>query len=485
MRWLDWEVMSTTATTSAGPDAALRYAAEHADRFVDELCELLRIPSISTQDEHLDDCRAAAMRLATELERIGLERVELHETGGPPILYAEWLGAGPGAPTVLLYGHYDVQPPDPLDEWLSDPFDPQEREGNLYARGASDDKGQLYTHVKALESILATDGRLPLNVKLVIEGEEESGSVHLDGFLEEHAAELAADCGLISDTHMPGPDQPSLVASLRGMAYCEVTVSGPTHDLHSGLYGGTVRNPAEELGRLLATLKDADGRVLVEGFYDDVLELDPAERARLAEVPFDEAGFLASSGAKHLHGEAGYSTAERIGTRPTVEVNGIWGGYIDPGAKTVLPARAHAKVSMRLVPHQRPGSTAALLRRHLEHHAPEGIGVEVRELHGGHPCLVDVKHPAMQAASAALAAEFGRAPVFERAGGSIPVVASFAQVLGIAGTVLMGFGLPDDRLHSPNEKITLAQFHRGIAASIRFLHGYAAAPQSQESSSAS
>lgn len=455
-------------------DAVARARAEH-DRTLERLLELLRIPSVSTKAEHADDCRAAAAFLRDELAEAGMEHAEVLETGGLPVVYADWLHAPAGAPTVLLYGHYDVQPPEPLDLWHTPPFEPTVRDGSIFARGAADDKGQLWIHVAALRAMLAEGGTLPVNVKVIFEGEEESGSEHLDAFVERERERLACDTVLVSDTHMLSAEQPSIVASLRGMAYCEVTVQGPSIDLHSGTYGGAIRNPIEALANLITACKDRDGRILIPGFYEDVVDPTPEERAELERVGFDDDAFRAEAGVSSTWGEAGWTVYEQVGARPTFELNGIWGGYIEPGAKTVLPATAHAKISMRLVAGQDWRRIGDLFEAHLKDLAADMPGVEdvtVEPLHGGMPVLVDTANPAMRAATAALEATFGQRPVFTREGGSIPVVATFASVLG-APTVLMGFGLPDDRLHSPNEKFSINQLHLGIEASIAFWHAYA------------
>ena len=475
---MDTAASPTPFAPADDPRTADAVALARAERERTEayLFDLLRIPSVSTKAEHADDCRAAAEYLRRELADAGMEHAEVLETGGLPCVYADWLHAPAGAPTVLLYGHYDVQPPDPIDLWHTPPFEPTVRDGAVFARGAADDKGQLWIHVAALRAMLAEGGTLPVNVKVIFEGEEESGSEHLDAFVTRECERLACDVVLVSDTHMLSPEQPSIVESLRGMAYCEVTVQGPAHDLHSGAFGGGVRNPAEALAWMIAACKDRDGRILIPGFYDDVIDPTPEQRAALEQVGFDDDAFRAEAGVTETWGEAGWSVYEQVGARPTFEVNGMWSGYIEPGAKTVLPATAHAKISMRLVANQDWEHVSVLLDRHLQALAADLPGVEqvtVTKLHGGRPVLVDTTHPAMLAATRALAATFGREPVFTREGGSIPVVATFASELG-APTVLMGFGLPDDRLHSPNEKFSLNQLHRGIEASIVFWHAYAA-----------
>ncbi len=475
---METDVATTTPLAPADDPrtaaAVARARAEH-DRTLERLLDLLRIPSVSTKVEHAEDCRAAAAFLRDELAEAGLERAEVLETGGLPCVYAEWLHAPEGAPTVLLYGHYDVQPPDPLELWHTPPFEPTVRDGSIFARGAADDKGQLWIHVAALRAMLADGGTLPVNVKVIFEGEEESGSEHLDGFVERERERLTCDTVLVSDTHMLSADQPSIVSSLRGMAYCEVTVQGPAVDLHSGAYGGAIRNPIEALAKLITACKDRDGRILVPGFYDGVVEPTADERAELERVGFDDAAFRDEAGVSATWGEAGWTVYEQVGARPTFELNGIWGGYTEPGAKTVLPATAHAKVSMRLVADQDWRRIGELLEAFLKDLAADMPGVEsvtVESLHGGMPVLVDTSNPAMRAATAALEATFGQRPVFTREGGSIPVVATFSSVLG-APTVLMGFGLPDDRLHSPNEKFSINQLCLGIEASIAFWHAYA------------
>jgi len=447
---------------------SLQYAHEHQARFLEELKSFLRIPSISAQAAHRGDVEAAANWLVDSLRAAGFPRAEVMPTTGNPVVYAEWLAAGPDAPTVLVYGHYDVQPPDPVDEWLSPPFEPAIRGTNIYARGASDDKGQLFVHVKAAEAYHAMAGAPPVNLKFIVEGEEEIGSPSLDPFIESHRDLLAADAALISDSHILAPDTPSIVYALRGLAYLQLEVTGPAFDLHSGIYGGAVNNPLNALCRMLASLQDADGRVLIPGFYDKVRPLDEDERLELGRVPFDRQAWLEEAGVSTDWGDPDYTVIERATARPTLDVNGIWGGYMEPGAKTVLPSKGFAKLSMRLVPDQDPAEIADLVRGHLERIAPPSVSVVVHDLHGGHGAIVDRKSPALRAAAQAYAASFGAEPIFVREGGSIPVVATFQRVLGIE-TVLMGFGLPDDRLHSPNEKLHLPNFERGIDTAIRFL----------------
>lgn len=431
------------------------------------LLEFLRIPSVSTDPALAGEVRSAAEWLADRLRAAGAQGVRIDATPRHPVVYGEWLGA-PGAPTVLVYGHYDVQPPDPLELWDTPPFEPTIRDGAIYARGASDDKGQALAHVEALAAYTAAGVAPPVNLKFVLEGEEEIGSPNLDAWMREHAAELAADVAVISDTAMVAADQPSIIYGLRGLAYLEVEVTGPNHDLHSGHYGGAVLNPANALCAMIAGLHDAEGRVTVSGFYDRVRPLDDAERAELARLPFDVGTFRDAVGDAGGWGEAGYSVVERMGARPTLDVNGLWSGWTGPGAKTVLPAKAHAKISMRLVADQDPDEIAVLFADHMQRIAPPGVHVTVTNLHGGRPALIDRAHPAIRAAVTAYSAVYGKAPVFAREGGTIPVVASLAEMLGLQA-VMLGFGLPDDNLHAPNEHFRVDQFYRGIETIIAFL----------------
>jgi len=442
------------------------YAKSNQQRSLEELIALLRIPSISALPAHQADIRAAAEWLVRHLAGIGLES-RLYETAGNPIVYAEWLGAA-SAPTVLIYGHYDVQPPDPIREWHTPPFEPTLRDGRLYARGVSDDKGQVFAHIKAVEALLQADGRLPANVKVIIEGEEETGSPNLAPFIRAHADLLAADAVLISDTHSRSLEQPSIVYALRGMAYMELEVQGPQRDLHSGTYGGAVHNPAQALCEIIARLHDDNGTVTVPGFYDRVRPLDDEERAALDRAPYTEEALKAETGVRTAWGEAEYRLHERIGARPTLEVNGLVSGWTGEGAKTVLPAKALAKISCRLVADQDPLEIYQLVRDHIARITPPTVSSEVRLLHYGLPAITDRHSPAIQAAVAAYEEGWGARPIFTREGGSIPVVAEFQSVLG-APVVLMGFGLPDDAPHAPNEKLTLECFWRGIATSISFL----------------
>lgn len=443
------------------------YIDQHKERFEQELFDLLRIPSISAVSANKGDVRQAAEFIRQQFDQMGLNRVQLFETPGNPVVYGEYLDAGEDKPTVLVYGHYDVQPPDPLELWETEPFEPTVRNGDVYARGASDDKGQAYTHVKAIESWLKTEGRLPVNVKVIIEGEEEIGSPNLVPFLQEHKEMLACDMVLISDTSMFDKDVPSITYGLRGLAYMQVYVQGPNRDLHSGTYGGAVQNPLNALCEIIAGLKDKDGVVQIPGFYDDVIALSDEERAESARLPFDEQAFKDSLNIDEVFGEQGYTTLERKSSRPTLDVNGIWGGYQGEGAKTVLPAKAGAKISMRLVPDQEPKKIAALFTSYVHQIAPAGVKVEVEEHHGGHAAMTDLNFYGLEAASQAFEDVYGRKPLFTREGGSIPIVADFKKVLG-ADSILMGFGLNSDAIHSPNEKFSLEDFHRGIKTSARF-----------------
>jgi acetylornithine deacetylase/succinyl-diaminopimelate desuccinylase-like protein len=449
------------------PSSAVAFARQNQPRFLEELKALLRIPSISTLPEHKGDCRRAAESVAAELKRIGLENLRLIETEGHPLVYADWLRAA-GKPTVLVYGHYDVQPPDPLDEWLSPPFEPTVRNGNIYARGAVDDKGQVWAQVKALESLLA-GGSLPLNVRVLFEGEEEVGGEGIARFVASKPAELAADFALVSDTEMFAPGLPTLCVGLRGMIYTELEVRGARSDLHSGMYGGAAPNPFIALAQILARLKDEDGHILIPGFYDDIIPPSPEELAAWRSLPFDEEQYrIAEVGSRELVGEAGYSVLERTWARPTVDVHGMPGGFTGAGAKTVIPAKAVAKVSMRLVPGMTPAKAFQLYKGYVERIVPPGVDVEVRLIHSGDPCLIPVDNPYIKAATLALGDVWGQETVFIRSGGSIPIVGDFARHLGLP-SVMMGFGLPDDNLHAPNEKFCLKNFELGIESLIRFM----------------
>jgi acetylornithine deacetylase/succinyl-diaminopimelate desuccinylase-like protein len=454
------------------------FAEAHRTDNLDHLIEFLRIPSISTSPEYRPDIDRAADWLAARMQAIGFDRAEVVPTGGPPIAYGEWLKAGPGAPTLLIYGHYDVQPTDPDDEWLSPPFEPVVRNSNLYGRGTSDDKGQLYTHLAAAEAFLRTQGALPVNLKLFAEGEEEVGSSHLSAFVQQYLDRLACDAVLISDTGFLDARTPAIVTGVRGLVYVEVEIQGPKADLHSGTYGGVAHNPLQVTADMLAALHDAQGRVAIPGFYDKVRPLSDRERAEMRRIPFDEEAFRRDEvGAPALwSGETGYTILERLGARPTLEIHGIRGGFVAEGQKTVIPAKVVVKVSMRLVPDQEPLEIARLFTQRIQQLAPPTVKVEVRTLSYSDSAVVDLGSPAMQVAAQAYREGFGVEPVFLRMGGSIPVVPMLDKLLRVP-VILMGFGLPDDNLHSPNEKLSLDHFYHGITASIHFMQGLAARRQ--------
>lgn len=433
------------------------------DRYVDELKAYLAIPSVSALPEHKDDVRKAAQWTAEELTRVGLENARLEETPGHPIVYAEWLHAE-GAPTILFYGHYDVQPVDPLELWESPPFEATVRDGELYARGAVDDKGQIFMHFKAIEAHMKQNGRLPVNLKVLLEGEEEVGSEHLDDFIRAHRDLLKADVVVISDSPMFDRGVPSICYGLRGLAYFQIDVRGSNTDLHSGSFGGALANPAMALAQILAQMKDKGGRIKIDGFYDDVVDLTEEERQAWKRLPFNEKQYQRELGAPKLFGESGYSTLERIWARPTFEVNGLLSGFTGEGAKTVLPAVAMAKVSMRLVPNQDPDRIGDLFEAYVKKVAPKTVEVKVTRMHGGRPWITDYHNEYVQAASRAIEQGFGQTPVFNREGGSIPVVFTFQQELGLP-SVLFGVGLPDENAHAPNEKLDLGNFHNGVIAS--------------------
>ena len=438
------------------------------DRYVDELKSYLAIPSISALPEHAEDVRACAEWTAAEMKRVGLEHVRVIDTPGNPVVYGDWLHAD-GAPTILFYGHYDVQPVDPLELWESPPFEATVREGEIYARGAADDKGQVFMHLKAVEAVLRGSGRLPVNIRFILEGEEEVGSVNLENFVRGHKDELAADVVVISDSPMFDRGVPSICYGLRGLTYLQIDLRGTASDLHSGSFGGAVANPAFVLAQVLAQMKDRGGRVKIPGFYDDVRPLLDAERAEFAKLPFNERRYRNDLGAPKLFGERGYTTLERLWGRPTFEVNGMLSGFTGDGAKTVIPAVAMAKVSMRLVPDQDPDKVAGLCEEYLRKVTPKTVELNVTRMHGGRPWMTDFDNPFVQAAGRAIELGFGRRPVFNREGGSIPVVATFQEVLGLP-SVLFGVGLPDENAHAPNEKLDLGNFHNGIIASAALYH---------------
>lgn len=431
-----------------------------------DVADLVAIPSVSAKPERADDVRRCADRIAELLRQAGLPRVELMATAGNPVVYGEWLGAT-DAPVLLVYGHYDVQPEEPVELWESPPFQATVRNGDLYGRGAVDDKGQVYIHIAVARAFLDRRGRLPVNIKFLLEGEEEIGSPNLEPFVREHSELLRCDAVVISDTAMLERGLPSICHGLRGLAYFQLEVEGPSHDLHSGSFGGAVANPANALCQILAALKDSSGRVTVPGFYDDVVALTTDERAALARLPFREQEFLAAAASPSAVGEEGYTTLERVWARPTLDVNGLWSGYQGEGAKTVLPARAGAKFSARLVANQDPEKVGRLFENHIQAIAPPGVRIHFWQLSAGHPFLAPFSHPYIQAASRALEKGFGRPAVFIREGGSIPIVAVFDGLLR-APVVLMGFGLPDENSHAPNERLHLENFYSGIRSVALF-----------------
>ena len=439
------------------------YINVNRDRYVEELKQYLAIPSISALPEHAADTRRAAEWTAEALRTAGMQNVRLIDTPGNPVVYGEWLGA-PGKPTILFYGHYDVQPVDPVNLWTSPPFEATVRDGEIYARGAADDKGQVFMHIKAVEAFMKQAGSLPLNIKFFIEGEEEVGSVHLDQFVRDHKADLAADVVVISDSPMFDRGVPSICYGLRGLAYFQIDLRGTKSDLHSGSFGGAVANPALVLAQILAQMKDRSGRIKIPGFYNDVRELSEEERAEWRRLPFNETKYRKELGAPKLFGESGYTTLERVWARPTFEVNGLLSGFTGEGAKTVLPAVAMAKVSMRLVPDQHPDKVAQQFEDYLKKVAPKTVEVKLTRMHGGKPWMAEFDNKYVRAAGRAIEQGFGKQPVFNREGGSIPVVSTFQEELGVP-SVLFGVGLPDENAHAPDEKLDLGNFHNGIIAS--------------------
>jgi acetylornithine deacetylase/succinyl-diaminopimelate desuccinylase-like protein len=440
-------------------DQVIQYIEAHKQRFIDELFEVIRIPSISAKPENRPDMIKMAGMFRDSLLKAGADEAMVMETSGQPVVFA-LKEVGPDLPTVLVYGHYDVQPVEPLELWESDPFDPEIRDGKIWARGADDDKGQLFMHVKAFEFMVKT-GQLPCNVKFMIEGEEEVGSPSLKTFCRKHKELLKADVILVSDTTMMATEIPSITVGLRGLSYMEVQVTGPNRDLHSGLYGGAVANPVNVLCKMIASLTNDKNEITIPGFYDDVLVLSQEERDAMAKAPFDTEAYKKEIDVDALSGEAGYTTLERTGIRPSLDVNGIWGGYIKEGAKTILPSKASAKISMRLVPNQVSGKIDKLFEDHFRAMAPKGVRVQVRSLHGGQGYVSPIDTVAYQAASRAMEKTFNRKPVPTRSGGSIPIIADFEEVLGIK-TILLGFGLESDAIHSPNENYRLDHFYKGI-----------------------
>lgn len=448
----------------------ISYIQNNKERYVDELKEFLRIPSISTLPENKEDIIKCAEFVASKLTQVGMNKVEIFKTEGHPIVYGEWLGA-PGKPTVLVYGHYDVQPVDPIELWDSPPFEPVIKDGKIWARGATDDKGQVYVHIKSVEAYFKTIGSLPLNVKFLIEGEEEIGSANLETFLSNNIDLLKCDCVLVSDTSLYDEGIPTLTYGLRGLAYLEVEVVGPNRDLHSGSFGGAVANPINILAGMIAKLQDKNGKITIPGFYNDVIKLTKKERENYKRLKHSEKRFAKELGVYELKGEKGYSTLERIWARPTLDCNGIYGGFTGKGAKTVLPSKATAKISMRLVPNQDPKKVAKQFSRYIQKLAPKSVKVKVNDLHGGQPFLSPLDNPAMIAASKAMEKAFGKKTVFIREGGSIPIITVFGRLLR-APAVLMGLGLQTENLHSPNEHFNLKHFDLGIKSSALFLKEY-------------
>jgi len=447
------------------------FVGAHRQRFLKELEDFLRIPSVSTLPEHGGDIEAAARFVAGSFHEAGLENIEIIPTGKHPLVYSDWLHA-PGKPTVLCYGHYDVQPAEPLEDWVSPPFEPAIRDGNLYARGASDDKGQMHAHIKAVEALRAASGSLPVNLKFLIEGEEEIGGASINQYVQQNPKRLEADVALVSDTALYAEGIPTLCVGLRGLIYLEVEARGPARDLHSGLYGGAAPNPVFGLAELLAAAKNRQGVIQIPGVYEDVEPPAPAEKASWESLPFDEREFLRKEvGATRLVGEPGFPVLERIWARPAFEVHGIGGGFTGAGAKTVIPAKATAKVSLRMVPKQDPQKIIASFQEFVRVNTPAGVQTEVRVLAASPAVLVNPEHPAVRVAAWVFSEVFGRPTVFIRSGGSIPIVGEFARCLGIP-TVLMGFGLPDDGLHSPNEKFCLENYYKAIETVARFLEQY-------------
>lgn len=445
----------------------MNYFEQNRENFLETLKSFLRIPSISTLPEHKPDIRRAAEFAANELRRAGLNNVELIEGRGNPLVYGEWLGA-PGKPTVLCYGHYDVQPAEPLDEWKSPPFEPEVRDGNIYARGACDDKGQVLILVKAVEGLLKTNGKLPCNVRFLLEGEEEVGGEHIESYVESKPPRLKSDAAVVCDTEMFAPELPTICVGLRGIVYTELHVQGADHDLHSGVYGGVAPNPIQAIAEILTALKNREGHITIPGFYDRVEPPSDKEKEAWSRLPFDVDEYRKTEiGSPDLTGEAGFTVFDRTWARPTLEVHGIRGGFVGEGAKTVIPARAVAKISMRLVADQRPDEALEQFKAAVAKACPLGVTAEVKPIHGARPSLVNPDNPFIHAAADALQQIFGKKTVYIRSGGSIPIVGSFERSLGIP-SVLMGFGLPDDNLHAPNEKFHLANYYRGIEAVARF-----------------
>lgn len=463
--------MTTDSQRVGARGAALQHATQRREANLEELIEFLKIPSISTQPERAQDVRRAAEWLVQTMTQAGLENARAIDTGGHPLVYADWLHAGDDAPTVLVYGHYDVQPPEPLALWRTPPFDPQLEDDFLYARGVSDDKGQVHMHVKAVAAYLHGAGRLPLNIKFIIEGEEEIGGPSLAEFVPQNADLLDADVVFISDSAMFAPGQPSIIYGLRGLCYMLLDVTGPDHDLHSGQYGGVIDNPIHVMSHIIARLQDPDGHILIPGFYDDVRPLSDQERTMLAAVVIEKDTVLRATGAPAVWGDNQYTLDERKGARPTLDVNGIVGGYTGAGSKTIIPSTVHAKVSMRLVPNQDPHKIADGFEEYVRKIAPPTVSLKFTRLGMANPAIMDFDTPAVAAATAACEEVFDVVPVLRREGGTIPVVGDFQHHLGL-GSLMLGFGLPDDRIHSPNERFYVPNYYDGITTIIHFLDAY-------------
>lgn len=446
----------------------LSYVEQNKDRYLDELKQLIAIPSVSTNKENEQDIRRCAEWVAEHMRSIGLQNIQIFPTAGHPVVYADWLNA-PGKPIVLLYGHYDVQPVEPLELWTSPPFEATIRGENLYARGTADDKGQVFIHLKSIEAYLKNTGALPVNIKLLIEGEEEIGSEHLDQFVKDQKDLLKADLVLISDSSMFAKGIPSICYGLRGLSYMQIDLVGPNKDLHSGSFGGTVHNPIQALTEIVAQLHDKNGKVTIPGFYKDVRPLTKKERNAFKKLPWSDKKYAKELGVAALYGEKGFTTLERVWARPTLECNGIWGGFTGEGAKTVLPSKASGKISMRLVPDQKADKVAKMFEKHIKKIAPKTVTVTVRYIHGGEAAITPIDSPGVMAAVAALEKGFGKKPLYQREGGSIPIVVQFKQLLGL-DTVLLGFGRPDENSHAPDEFISLENFYGGIRTSIHFFN---------------
>jgi len=450
-------------------DKIINYINERKEEYIEELKEFLRIPSISTNPENKKDVRDCAVFVEKQLKEIGLENVKIYETAGHPVVYGDWLNAGKDKTTILIYGHYDVQPVDPIELWTDPPFEPAIRGDNIYARGSADDKGQVFIHMKSIQAHLVNNKSLPVNIKFLIEGEEEIGSENLDTFINDNKKLLECETVVISDTSMFDYEVPTISYGLRGLAYMQVDVTGPNRDLHSGSFGGAVDNPINALAHIICKLKNDSGKILIDGFYDDVLKLTEQERLEYSKLPFDEKKYMEGLEIEEVFGEEGFTTLERASGRPTLDCNGIWGGFQGEGAKTVLPSKASAKISMRLVPNQEPEKIEKLFTDFVNKIAPKSVKVVVKSLHGGKGAITPIDSPAIKAAVEALKKGFGKEPVFAREGGSIPVVNTFKELLN-SPTVLLGFGLPDENAHSPDEHLNLNNFHRGILSIAHYFN---------------